>query len=369
VAKRVWLFQQNRDKEKLGVRAAPWYVGWYEGARKRSKKVGTKTQARQYANRLETAVNADQFSGPSVVSWQQFRSEYQTDVLSKLRPSGQVSATVGLDHYQRLMRPKLLSDITRQTLSRFATKRLAETYHGKPISRATVNRDLRQLRAFLREAVKRRYLAVAPPFDFLKEPRRIPTSIDEKIFCALYENSGAATVPSGDAYSPSDWWQAYLVMLFLTGWRAMEPLSVPRKDIDWDNGRVFLRAEASKGRRDELVPLHPLILDHLQRVQSSEPMLLPWPYGRRRLWDEFHRIQDAAGIKRSDGSYYGFHDLRRGFATLNAGRLSADVLQRLMRHRHYTTTQRYINLARQLNPAIQDLFVPTLPERDGHDSL
>src|SRR5262245_49604062 len=55
---------------------------------------------------------------------------------------------------------------------------------------------------------------------------------------------------------------------------------------------------------------------------------------------------------------YGFHDLRRAFATQNAPVLSADALQKLMRHKSYLTTQRYINMAGQLNAAVDLLHVP-----------
>jgi integrase len=55
---------------------------------------------------------------------------------------------------------------------------------------------------------------------------------------------------------------------------------------------------------------------------------------------------------------YGFHHLRRAFATVNGDRLSADSLQTLMRHKSYTTTQRYINLARQMDAAVDGLHVP-----------
>jgi hypothetical protein len=41
-----------------------------------------------------------------------------------------------------------------------------------------------------------------------------------------------------------------------------------------------------------------------------------------------------------------------------ADKLTPDALQALMQHKDYQTTQRYINLARQLNPALQNLFVP-----------
>jgi integrase len=55
---------------------------------------------------------------------------------------------------------------------------------------------------------------------------------------------------------------------------------------------------------------------------------------------------------------YGFHDLRRGFATVNARSLGAEALQRLMRHKSYTTTQLYVNMANQLNDAVKSLHVP-----------
>ena len=84
-------------------------------------------------------------------------------------------------------------------------------------------------------------------------------------------------------------------------------------------------------------------------------------------WAEFSRIQELAGIHLiCDGDHdhtdachtYGFHDLRRAFATMNAERLTADALQSLMRHKDYTTTQRYIDVAHQLTRSVDDLYVP-----------
>lgn len=44
--------------------------------------------------------------------------------------------------------------------------------------------------------------------------------------------------------------------------------------------------------------------------------------------------------------------------TTHAETLTADALQALMRHKSYQTTQRYINMARQLNRAVDALHVP-----------
>jgi len=110
-----------------------------------------------------------------------------------------------------------------------------------------------------------------------------------------------------------------------------------------------------------------VVVEHLKALRSFSPLVFPWTRHERQLWTEFATIQVAAGIhldcsadhEHSDGCHlYGFHDLRRAFATLNAPALSADALQKLMRHKSYLTTQRYINMADQLTTAVEVLHVP-----------
>jgi integrase len=56
---------------------------------------------------------------------------------------------------------------------------------------------------------------------------------------------------------------------------------------------------------------------------------------------------------------YGFHDLRRAFATINAPRLKPEALQKLMRHKSYSTTLRsYVNVTDQLQAAIETMPIP-----------
>jgi hypothetical protein len=45
---------------------------------------------------------------------------------------------------------------------------------------------------------------------------------------------------------------------------------------------------------------------------------------------------------------------------MNATRLTPDALQSLMRHESYLTTQRYINMATQLEEAVAVLHVPDI---------
>ena len=40
----------------------------------------------------------------------------------------------------------------------------------------------------------------------------------------------------------------------------------------------------------------PVVVDHLRRLASFQPVMFPWHYHERTLWAEFGRIQTAAGI-------------------------------------------------------------------------
>jgi len=145
-------------------------------------------------------------------------------------------------------------------------------------------------------------------------------------------------------------------------------------DVDLDAAEAITRHADNKGNRDEKVALHPVVIDHLRTLQSFDERVFPWELSRRPLYDEFARIQDAAGIHLScpdagDPNHgectaachrYSFHDERRSFATLNAEHMTRETLQQLMRHRDPNTTDRYINYARQIKPAVAQLHVPEI---------
>jgi integrase len=126
----------------------------------------------------------------------------------------------------------------------------------------------------------------------------------------------------------------------------------------------------NKGERDERMSLHPIVVEHLHKLPGFRPVVFPWNHNPRTLYTEFAGIQEAAGIRlpcteaheHTPACYlYGSDDSRRAFATMNADKLTAHALQALMRHKCCQTTQKYINMGRQMNPALAALFVPDVP--------
>lgn len=123
-------------------------------------------------------------------------------------------------------------------------------------------------------------------------------------------------------------------------------------------------------KRDDIDRLPAVESDHVKKMIDFLPLVFSWPHDRKTLWAEFHRIQKAAGIKLACSTagdhectdscqYYGFHALRRGYATLNADTMPALVLQRKMRHKSFTTMLRYIGLSDKMKKAAERVYVPT----------
>ncbi len=242
------------------------------------------------------------------------------------------------------------------------------------ISPASVNKEIRHLKAALRIAKEWGYLAEVPKCRMLKEPGKLPTYVTGEHFAGIYAACDQAKLPDDQPYPAVDWWRGLVVTAYMTGWRVGDLLALRRDDVDLENGVAISRAENNKGKRDDRVKLHPVVVEHLKRPAGFDPCMFPWDHDIRRLYGEFARIQEAAGIKLPCAHahkhtrfchVYGFHDFRRAFATMNADKLSADALQSLMRHKSYTTTQRYINLARQMDAAVAALHVPDVLLKAG----
>lgn len=366
---KTWLFQEHRQRQRLGD-DAPWSVGWYDPeGKRRSKRIGAKSRAEKYARKVQAQLIEGTYQTGNGKGWDAFESDYEGKILAGMAPDTRETTLVALNHFTRLMKPKRMEAIKTQTLDDYIAKRRKERGRkaGSTVSAATINKELRHLKAALRIAHEWGYLRTVPKFRMVREAKKVPRYVTPEHFAAIYGSCDAAEFPAGVNHSAGDWWRALVVTAYMTGWRIGELLKLRRDHLDLDKGVAILGAASTKGKRGEHVPLHPVVVEHLQKIPGFTVTVFHLEGDRRALWDEFARIQKAAGIELPCGGdhehndachRYGFHDLRRAFATMNADRLTADALQALMRHKSYQTTQRYINMARQLNRSVEGLHVP-----------
>ncbi|MEX2140577.1 MAG: tyrosine-type recombinase/integrase [Pirellulales bacterium] len=364
---RAWLFQDHRQKQKLGD-DCPWSVGWVDpDGKRKSKSIGSRSRAEKFQRKTEGQLAAGTYQSLSRASWEQFQKEYESKVLAAMEPGTREAMEYAIHHFERIIGPKRIGAMNSKTVAQYVAvrrtesnlaKRKRENRPGKPVSTATVNKELRCLRAMLRKAHRWGYLPALPEFDFLKEPGKHPTYVTPEHFALLYQACDVAKLPEAQGYTAGEWWRGLLMAAYMTGWRIGSLLALRWEDIDLKKGTALSRAADNKGRRDQFIPLHPVVIEHLQTVKSFAAHVFPWDRDRRRLYVEFWKLQVAAKVQPVGKGRYGFHDLRRGFATMNADKLTPDALQALMQHKDYQTTQRYISMARQLNPAIASLYVP-----------
>ncbi len=384
--KKVWIFQFKNELKQKGPARASWYVGWYDLEGKRhSESCGPgsrgKNQVEKRLRRLQSELDMGVHKPASKVTWKDFRQEYEDQIVSRLAASSQRAVKVGLATFERLMSPGRVESITTKTIDTFVAARMKDRGKNQEsvISPATVNKDLRHLKVALRKAHEWGYLPVVPRIKMVREPKKIPLLVTAKHFEMLYrEGCDAAKHPCspGQGYSPAEWWRALIVTAYMTGMRINEILSIRRADVDLESGQLITRHKDNKGKRDERLPLHPVVIDHLRPLAGSSRLLFLWDKNLSQLWDEFKRIQTHVGIhldcpedhKHTPSCFlYGFHDLRRAFATVNAPHMKAETLQKLMRHKSYTTTLGYINLATQVEDAVANMPVPNVLRKDAKD--
>lgn len=356
----------EKQIEKAGRKHAAHCVGWREpdGSRKRQS-CGTGEDGRKTAFRMKKKIEAQLITGTyqpdESINWDDFIQEIEESIFTTMSDENVRIYKNALGHFKRLAKPKNVEQIGVKQIDKYISARSME--RGLNISSktspATINKELRHLKAILNYAVEWGYLSKLPNFKrrWLREPEKLPTFITEEHFALIYQACEVAERPRLPNTPAPDWWRALITMAYMTGWRVDELISLKRNDLDLEKGTAVTRHRDNKGKRDAIVSLHEIVIDHLRGIHGFDENVFPWPQSRRMQWHEFHKIQKAAGIDlpcNEDHEHnetchvYGFHDLRRAFATENVDTLSQEELQRLMRHKSYATTQKYINMAHQL---------------------
>ena len=359
---RAWLFQDSRQKAKLGDKC-PWSVGWIDPhGRRCSKRVGSKSTAGKYARQIEGELSAGVFRSLRRTKWADFRNDFAASALAGKAIGTAREYANALDNFERLIRPVYMDTITTAKVDAYKAKRLAEkcrrrvpkdqaagaptkTKRRRPLgdlaetSPATVNKELRHLRAAFRKARKWNMLAEAPEFDMLPEAQHDPYFINDTTFKALYDACDSMARPADRRYPAGEWWRALLCFAYMTGWRIGEILDLRRDDLDLETGMAKVIAESTKGRRDASVKLPAIVVEHVRGILEFQPFVFDWPHHERTLWADFAELKTAAGVE-FEGA---FHRFRFGFANANVGRMDAHLLQTLMRHRDPQTTRHYIN--------------------------
>jgi integrase len=324
--KKAWLY--NR-KGRPGV-----YVHWYDAKGKQhSIRCPNKTSAITYKQQKEREMNSDLYCEPTVRKLTELVTEYveYKRKVKRLAANSIVSIEDALTrNFGRFVgEDRLSTDINQNLINRYVADR-----NASGLSPATVNKDLRQLRPFVRWCLKYKYMGrPAKEIDWgelhQREPKRAVRtySIDE-----LLQVLAVAIQLYGES------WYVRIVLAVSTGLRQCDIDDLNRDDVLPDNALNTRSRKTQKAMNNR--PIHPLVGQVLRSYLSRLP-----PAQTRLLPDEFsdskwHRILDKANVKAK------FHELRKTFASfiLRNG-YDITVAQKLLEHETPLLTQQvYANI-------------------------
>lgn len=171
-------------------------------------------QRRRLAQELDQGRRAE-----SEMTWAEFVEDFLKKHATRKPASTRAVYRQCLNAFTDIAKPKSLARVTHATLEDFATERLELGFAA-----ATVNRDLRHVRAELRWAKRRGYISEVPDFKgvFVRENLKNPVIIPEADFIAMIK--ALRNPDSKLTKRSSDWWRIFLYLSYYLGCRRGETL-------------------------------------------------------------------------------------------------------------------------------------------------
>jgi len=197
-----WVYQDDKQVAKVGTGTASWYVGWYnpEGKR-RCKSMGPgargKDRAERERRKIESDIMCGRYREEIRATWQTFRQDFERKILSGLSVRSRDEASRALAHFERIINPGRVFAVGTGTIDEYIAARRKEPGKkpGELVSPATINKELRHLKAAFKVAHEWGQLPTVPKVRMERTAKKLPTYVTGDHFAAMYEGCAAARLP------------------------------------------------------------------------------------------------------------------------------------------------------------------------------
>ncbi len=307
--------------------------------KRKSRSAGTCNPlvAEQRRADLEYELNNGLHREPSRMTWEAFRQRFEDEYAAPRRPDTRRNYRVTLDLFEQLCCPRTVGGVTEATVSAFAAAlRKRPGCQGPGQQPGTIKVRLQFLHTALQWAHDQKLIPEVPKFPAVKVPRKKPQAIPAEAFERLL------------AKAPDQQMRVFLLAGWLAGLRLNEALALEWEEaekapwLDLARNRIWLPAGFVKADEDQWVPLDPTLREELlalprqgQRVFRFVEARSGKPVGCKAVGNRVAELARLAGVRLTMKS------LRKGFGCYHAGRVSAHVLQKLMRHSSIRVTMDY----------------------------
>jgi integrase len=354
----VWV-QKFPDRRNLVLR----WTDPINNRRIKSKSTGTADPKEAEAARidLEADLNNGRYQDAARISWERFRELFEEEYLPNCRPTTRRQFQNTFRLLEEVCNPRTLRSINERVLSAFVAglRRLPGRISKQGRAPSGIRVCLAYMHAALNWAVQQKILPAVPAAPTVTVPKKRPQPVPVESFERLLVQADQQM-------------RAYLLCGWLAGLRRNEALLLERQQtdrapwLDLGRNRIWLPAEFVKAGEDQWVPLDPDLREALEALPrrgrhvfhfvmpGGEPAT---PSGMSKLITELAR---KAGVRLN------MRSLRRGFGCRYAGKVPAQVLQRLMRHAKIDTTMDfYANVDEAVEAAVLGDLQTRLQIRPG----
>lgn len=278
----------------------------------------TKTEALAYAANPPSTVTTDR-----VPTLQDYWETWSTTSLPKMSKSKQTAYKIAKRKVERLM--LLPVDKLNIKLLQDAVDAKASTYYPA--------KDIKTLLTHL----YKRAVAEGWVTNNLAEFIELPT-LEEEELQPFNENELRSF---WDAYGTGDIFVGYILLMIYTGMMPGELVRLKKDMIDWDAREIRGCGLKTKKRKETPIVfpeiISPVLLDLCQQSKSRIGNVLCMT--KDRFYPAFHDALSRCGVR--DLKPY---SCRHTTATaLALGNIAPSVIQEVMRHTKFSTTQRYIH--------------------------
>jgi integrase len=332
---KVWV-QKFKDRPMLMLQ---WIDP--ETGKRKSKSAETSDPDKAEAARVdhESDLNAGRYAEASKVTWDRFRELYEEEFLPGKRSGTRGVHRNTLDQFEKACTVGALRSINERTISAFVSwlRKQRGRRAGTTMMESTIALRLEFLHTALAWAKEQGSLARVPKFPKIELLQTDPAPVATESFERLYAKA------DGDPQL-----QAFMLCGWLAGLRRNEALALEWEEtdqvpwVDLARNRIWLPAKFVKGKKDRWVPLDPELRQALLALprHGQKVLLLANARGGERLSPSgaSNRVVDLA---KKAGVRLSMKSLRSGFGCRYAGKVPAQVLQKLMRHSDIKITMKY----------------------------
>jgi len=327
--RKVWVYKRKNIKG--------WWCGWYEDSKRKSKALPSKELANHYKHIKYTQLNSDVFTGQVIADWSQMLAEYnEAKKVQGVTEGTLYEIALSLRNFERISGKLNSKQITQSSIDQFILQR------GNEVKRTTLNKDIRNLKAFVNWCRENRYLNGNIKLKELKEEERPVRSLNNAQIRKLLE--AAAQYPL---------MKIRILLALGTGLRRGDIESLKISDINFERNCIATTSRKTKkgmASRPVSVEIMTELSKYVDNLNVSQEKLLRTKFNHR-IWRKVCRNAGLADLK--------FHDLRRTFCSLLVQNgVSTAVTQRLLEHSSPSLTNKiYTNVDPVLRHAVEQLPV------------